>query len=69
MTSQKANKIVQMLTMNIEIMINIEQVKEFNFLGLVIDTHLNWKRNTEKISNAYSKKIGIYISQQIKSFL
>ena len=38
--------------------INIEQVKEFN-LGIIIDTDLNWKRHTEKISNACSKKIGI----------
>ena len=39
--------------------INIDQVKEFNFLGLIIDTNLNWKKHAEKISNACSKKIGI----------
>ena len=37
MTFQKANKYVQMLTMKIDD-INIEQVKEFNFLGLIIYT-------------------------------
>ena len=47
-----------MLTLKID-NINIEQVKEFNSLGLIIDTNLNWKRHTEKISNACSKKIGI----------
>ena len=51
------------------------EVKEFNFLGLIIDTNLNWKRHTEKISNACSKKIGILnklkyvLSQQIKMLL
>ena len=48
MTFQKANKYVQMLTMKID-NINIEQVKEFHFLGLIIDTNLNWKRHTEKM--------------------
>ena len=43
MTFQKANKNVQMLTLKID-NINIEQVKEFNFLGLIIDANLNWKR-------------------------
>ena len=58
MTFQRTNKNVQMLTLKID-NINIEQVKEFNFLGLIIYTNLNWKRHTEKISNACSKKIGI----------
>ena len=58
MTFQRTNKNVQTLTLKID-NINIEQVKEFNFLGLIIDTNLNWKRHTEKISNASYKKIGI----------
>ena len=58
MTFQRTNKNVQTLTLKIDNII-IEQVKEFNFLGLIIDTNLNWKRHTEKISNACSKKIGI----------
>ena len=58
MTFQRTNKNVQTLTLKID-NINIEQVKEFNFLGLIIDTNLNWKRYTEKMSNACSKKIGI----------
>lgn len=74
MTFQRTNKNVQTLTLKID-NINIEQVKEFNFLGLIIDTNLNWKRHTEKISNACSKKIGILnklkhvLSQQIKTLL
>ena len=28
--------------------INIGQVKEFNLLGLIIDTNLNWKKHTEQ---------------------
>ena len=35
-------------------------MEEFNFLGLTIDTNLNWKKiHTEKISNKCSKTIGI----------
>ena len=45
MTFQKTNK-------------NIH-VHEFNFLGLMIDSHLNWSKYTNKISNLYSMKIGI----------
>ena len=47
-------------TLNIKIdNIDIEKVEEFNFLGLTIDTNLNWKKHTEKISNKCSKTIGI----------
>ena len=47
MTFQNGNKNVQMLTMKID-NINIEQVKEFNFLGLIIYTNLYMKRHIEK---------------------
>ena len=57
MTFQNANKNVQMLTMKID-NINIEQAKEFNFLGLIIDINLNLKRHIEKI-----------LSQQIKTLI
>ena len=56
---------IQMTIINVQTLalkignINIEQLKEFNFLRLIIDIHLNWKRHTEKMSNPYSKKIGI----------
>ena len=74
MTFQRTNKNIQTLTVKID-NINIKQVKEFNFLGLIIDTNLNWKRHTEKISNACSKMIGILnqlkhvLSQQIKKVI
>ena len=74
MTFQRTNKNVQTLTLKID-NINIEQVKEFNFLGIIIDTNLNWKRHTEKMSNTCSKKISILnklthvLSQQIKTLL
>ena len=56
MTLQRTNKNIQTLTLKTD-NINIGQVKEFYFLGLIIDTNLNWKRHTEQISNACSKKI------------
>ena len=58
MIFQKKNKNIQILNLKID-NVNIDQVKEFNFLGLIIDTNLNWKKHAEKISNACSKKIGI----------
>ena len=33
---------------------NIEKVEEFNFLGLTLDTHLNWKIHSENIYNRVS---------------
>ena len=56
MIFQKKN--IQILNLKID-NINIDQVKEFNFLGLIIDTNLNWKKHAEQISNACSTKIGI----------
>ena len=38
---------------------NIEKVEELNFLGLTLDTHLNWKIHSENISNKYSRICGI----------
>ena len=37
----------------------IEKVEEFNFLGLTLDTHVNWKKHSEKVSNKCSRIIGI----------
>ena len=34
-------------------------MEEFNFLGLTLDTHVNWKKHTEKVSNKCSRIIGI----------
>ena len=55
MIFQKKKKNIQILNLKID-NINIDQVKEFYFLGLIIDTNLNWKKNAEQISNACSKK-------------
>ena len=38
---------------------NIEKVDDFNYLGLTVDTNLNWKKHTEKVANRCSKKIGV----------
>ena len=38
---------------------NIEKVYHFNYLGLTVDTNLNWKKHTEKVANRCSKKIGV----------
>ena len=37
----------------------IEKVEDFNFLGLTLDTHVNWKKHSEKVSNKCSRIIGI----------
>ncbi len=39
--------------------VNIEQVAEFNFLGLSLDEHLDWKCHINKLSNKISQCMGI----------
>ena len=48
------NKDIQYLTLKIDNVI-IEKVDEFSFLGLTMDTNLNWKRHSEKICNKCAK--------------
>ncbi len=38
---------------------DIEKVSNFNFLGLTINEHLNWKCHIDNISNKISKNIGM----------
>ena len=45
----------------------IEQVTEFNFLGLTIDQHLTWNEHVQKISNKISNSLGIMY--KLKRFL
>ena len=52
------NKDIQYLTLKIDNVI-IEKVDEFNFLGLTMDTNLNWKKYSENICNKCTKMIGI----------
>ena len=52
------NKRIQDLTLKIDD-VYIERVDEFNFLGLTLDTNLNWRKHTEKRSNKCSKTIGV----------
>ena len=42
------NKRIQALTLKIDY-VSIERVDEFNFIGLTLDTNLNWRKHTEKI--------------------
>ena len=53
------NKDIQYLTLKIDNVI-IEKVDECSFLGLTVDTNLNWNlRHSEKICNKCTKMIGI----------
>ena len=45
----------------------IERVDSFNFLGVTIDKHLNWKQHTEIIANKLSKYCGILF--KLKNYL
>ncbi len=42
----------------------IEKVSEFDFLGLTLNQHLNWKCHIDKISNKISRSIGILNKQK-----
>ncbi len=52
--------------------VDVEQVNEFNFLGIRIDSHLDWKAHASHIANKLSKTMGIlnrlkhYIPMKIK---
>ena len=39
--------------------IAIERVESFNFLGLIIDEGLSWKKHTNVVKNKISKVVGI----------
>ena len=55
MIFQKIDKEMEVLTLKVDNMI-IERVKEFNFLGIMLDANLNWKKHIAKVSNACSQK-------------
>ena len=52
------NKILYLFEIKIND-ISIERVYVFNFLGLIMDEHLNWRSHVEKISNNGCKTIGV----------
>ena len=58
MIFQMPQKRVPQLSFNIE-GLQIEQVYEFNFLGLLIDANLNWKAHLNAISTKISRIIGL----------
>jgi len=49
---------VQIPTIKIEDSV-IEFVNEFNFLGIMLDRHLNWKAHRDLLSKKLSKTVGI----------
>ena len=55
---QKSPQNMPKLELNIE-GISIEQVKTFDFLGLVISETLSWQEHVSKISLKISKVIGV----------
>ncbi len=57
MIFQTKKKKVQSLTLKID-NVNIEQVAEFNFLGLTLDEYLDWKCHINKLSNKISQCMG-----------
>ena len=56
MIFQKKKKNTEILNLKID-NINIDQVKEFNFFGLIIDTNLNWKKHAEKYQMRVLRKL------------
>ena len=58
MIFQMPQKRVPQLSFNIE-GLHIEQVYEFNFLGLLIDANLNWKAHLNAIGTKVSRIIGL----------
>ena len=52
------NKVVQPPKLQVQNQV-IEYVNNFNFLGIIIDCHLNWKAHTESIGKKISRTIGV----------
>ncbi len=57
---------VQSLTLKID-NVNIERVAEYNFVGLTLDDHFDWKCHINKLSNKISQCMGIL--NRLKRFL
>ena len=53
-----APKNIPQLSFNIN-GLNMEYVTEFNFLGLILDSNLNWKAHTNFISVKIARVIGL----------
>ena len=53
-----AQKNIPQLSFNIN-GLNMEYVTEFNFLGLILDSNLNWKAHTNSISVKIARVIGL----------
>ena len=51
-------KIIPNLTFNFNV-VQIEQVNEFNFMGLLIHCNLNWKAHLHMVSTEISRVIGL----------
>ena len=58
MLFQMPQKEIPQLSFNINGMV-IEHVKEFNFLGLILDSNLNWKAHLKAIGSKISRVIGL----------
>ena len=57
-------KMISHLLFSIDRM-HIEQVTEFNFLGLILDSNLNWKAHLSAISTKTSSVIGLNVGGAI----
>ena len=67
MVFHKSNKKIN-TSLNLKILNHtIEQIHSFNFLGLTINSSMNWESHVEKISNKISKTVGIL--HKLKHFL
>ncbi len=61
-----AQKQIDRLHINID-NLNIDRVKQFNFLGLTINKNLTWTDHIKKIANKISQNLGIL--NKLKYFL
>ena len=58
MMFQKTNKYIRALDLKID-NLHIERVYEFNLLGLILDSQLNWSKHTVRVSSLCSMQIGV----------
>ena len=58
MTFHRAQKKVNQITLKLNGQ-NIEMVSSFNFLGIILDQSLSWKKHVSMVTNKISKTLGI----------
>ena len=68
MTFHRAQQKVNQLTLKLNGQ-NIEMVSSFNFLGIILDQSLSWKKHVSMVTNKISKTLGILYRKYFVNYI